>query len=200
MNSYPLRLALGRGIGTIAPAMASEPVGARNSVVGAGLGVARGSPGGDDRRMTMRLLYLMFCQMVRWLALLSRSAAARTPNCSCCAMRSRCCGGGWSGRGSTGPTGRSWLGSHGCSRATSGVGYWCSRPRCCAGIGVWSGAAGPTTPAWPSDRDGPAPPVGPADGQGEPDLGLPPHPRRALPPRLQDRGQHRVVHPAAGWC
>jgi putative transposase len=25
-------------------------------------------------------------------------------------------------------------------------------------------------------------------------LGLPPHPRRALPPRLQDRGQHRVVH------
>ena len=38
---------------------------------------ARGSPGGDDRRMTMRLLYLMFCQMVRWLALLSRSAAAK---------------------------------------------------------------------------------------------------------------------------
>jgi len=27
--------------------------------------------------MTMRLLYLMFCQVVRWLALLSRSAAAK---------------------------------------------------------------------------------------------------------------------------
>jgi hypothetical protein len=27
--------------------------------------------------MTLRLLYLTFCQVVRWLALLSRSAAAK---------------------------------------------------------------------------------------------------------------------------
>jgi hypothetical protein len=27
--------------------------------------------------MTLRLLYLLFCQVLRWLALLSRSAAAR---------------------------------------------------------------------------------------------------------------------------
>ena len=52
-------------------------VGARNSVVVLGWEFARGSPGGDDRRMTLRLLYLMSCQVVRWLALLSRSAAAK---------------------------------------------------------------------------------------------------------------------------
>jgi hypothetical protein len=35
----------------------------------------------DDRRMTLRLLYLLFCQVLRWLALLARSAAAKTPSC-----------------------------------------------------------------------------------------------------------------------
>ena len=38
---------------------------------------ARGSPGRDDRRMTLRLLYLLFCQVMNWLALLARSAAAK---------------------------------------------------------------------------------------------------------------------------
>jgi hypothetical protein len=33
--------------------------------------------GGDDRRMTLRLLYLLFCQVLRWLALLARSSAAK---------------------------------------------------------------------------------------------------------------------------
>src|SRR6266536_6591171 len=33
--------------------------------------------GHDDRRMTLRLLYLLFCQVLRWLALLSRSSAAK---------------------------------------------------------------------------------------------------------------------------
>jgi putative transposase len=33
----------------------------------------------------------------------------------------------------------------------------------------------------------------------EPDLGLPSHPRRAVSPRLQDRGQHRLDDPAARW-
>jgi putative transposase len=33
--------------------------------------------GRDDRRMTLRLLYLLFCQVLRWLALLSRSSAAK---------------------------------------------------------------------------------------------------------------------------
>jgi putative transposase len=33
--------------------------------------------GRDDRRMILRLLYLPFCQVVRWLALLARSSAAK---------------------------------------------------------------------------------------------------------------------------
>jgi putative transposase len=33
--------------------------------------------GPHDRRMTLRLLYLLFCQALRWLALLARSSAAK---------------------------------------------------------------------------------------------------------------------------
>ena len=38
---------------------------------------ARGWPGRDDRCMTLRLLYLLFCQVMSWLALLARSSAAK---------------------------------------------------------------------------------------------------------------------------
>jgi putative transposase len=34
-------------------------------------------PGRDDRHMALRLLYLLFCQVTRWLALLARSTAAK---------------------------------------------------------------------------------------------------------------------------
>jgi hypothetical protein len=33
--------------------------------------------GGDDRCMTLRLLYLLLCQVLRWLVLLARSSAAK---------------------------------------------------------------------------------------------------------------------------
>ncbi len=33
--------------------------------------------GPHDRRMTLRLLYLLFCQALRWLVLLARSSAAK---------------------------------------------------------------------------------------------------------------------------
>ena len=38
---------------------------------------ARESSGRDDRCMTLRLLYLLFCQVVSWLGLLARSSAAK---------------------------------------------------------------------------------------------------------------------------
>src|SRR4030095_13863988 len=33
--------------------------------------------GHDDRRMTLRLLYLLFCRVMGWLALLARTSAAK---------------------------------------------------------------------------------------------------------------------------
>jgi hypothetical protein len=47
---------------------------------------------------------------------------------------------------------------------------------------------------WPAGRDDQAARVGAVAGQGESDLGVPPHPRRAVPTRLRDRGQHRLDH------
>jgi hypothetical protein len=147
--------------------------------------------------MTLRLLYLLFCQVLGWLALLSRSAAARTPSCWCCATRSRCCNARSPGRSWTGPTGRCWPGRRGCCPDQLGGACWCSRRRCCAGIGSWCGAAGATRTvvAGPVSmeiralvlrlaRDNP--------------LGVSPRPWRVVPPRVgeQDRGQHRVDHRA----
>ena len=37
--------------------------------------------GHDDPSMTLRLLYLMFCQPMEWLTLLPRSSAAKDASC-----------------------------------------------------------------------------------------------------------------------
>src|SRR5829696_1821318 len=84
--------------------------------------------------MTLRLLYLLFCQVLRWLALLSRRAAARDAELLMLrhevavlrrqAARPR----------STGPTGQCWPGWRGCCPVRSGAGCLCSPQRCCAGI------------------------------------------------------------------
>jgi len=50
--------------------------------------------------MTFRLLFLLFCQVLRWLGLLARSSAARTLSWWS-AVRGRGAGGGWPGLGST---------------------------------------------------------------------------------------------------
>ena len=55
-----------------------------------------------------------------------------------------------------------------------------SRQPCCAGTGTSSPSAGPTRTAGPADRHREGNHrARPAVGEGEPDLGLPPHPRRA---------------------
>jgi hypothetical protein len=140
----------------------------------------------DDRRMTLRLLYLSFCQVTRWIVLLARSSAAK--DAELLMLR------------------------HEVAMLRRQV----IRPRLdWADRAVLAGLArllpppelasepGPAplelpAPAGPADSDGRASGAGAPAGQGESELGLPPHSRRVVPPRLpaHDRGQHGVDHPA----
>jgi putative transposase len=43
--------------------------------------------------MILQLLYLMFCQVMGWLALLARSSSAKDAELLISATRSRCCDG-----------------------------------------------------------------------------------------------------------
>jgi hypothetical protein len=145
--------------------------------------------------MTLRLLYLRFCQVLRWLALRARSAAAKDAELlmlrhEVAVLRRRVTRPrvDWADRAVLAGLAR-------LLPAQAGAG--CSSSHAAP---VESGA-GPSpldlsAPAWPSRRIEGDSQAGAAAGQGEPDLGLPPHPRRAMPARLQDR-QHRLDNPAA---
>jgi putative transposase len=152
--------------------------------------------------MTLRLLYLLFCQVLRWLALLARSSAAKDAELLMLrhevmvlrrqVSRPRV---DWADRAVLAGLARllprpTW---HGLFVGPATAAGLAARP-------------GPTplelpAPAWPPGAGGRASRAGAAAGQGEPDLGLPSHPRRAVPPGLQgqDRGQHRLDHPALRW-
>jgi hypothetical protein len=131
--------------------------------------------------MTFRLLYLLFCQVLRWLVLLSRSSAAKDAELLVLrhevavlrrqVTRPRV---DWADRAVLAPLAR-------LLPDQLGTGCLSSQKRCCAGIATWSDAAGPTCTAWPAGHSDGGPRAGAAAGRGEPDLGVSPHPRRAVP-------------------
>jgi hypothetical protein len=175
-------------------------VGARKSVTASELRLRRGGSDADDRWMALRLLYLIFCQVLGWLGLLARRSA--TKNAELLVLRHQVA---VLRRQVTRPR-TDWA-----DRALL-AGLARLLPRSvCGGLFVQpatllrASRPGPapvdvSTPAWSSEDLARGSRSGAAAGRGEPDLGLPPHPRRAVPPRLRDRGQHRVDHPPTRRC
>ena len=85
--------------------------------------------------MTFRLLYLLFCQVLRWLALLAQSSAAKDAELlmlryEVAVLRRRVSRPrlDWADRAV------SWLGLCGCCPAQAGTGCLSGQKRCCAGI------------------------------------------------------------------
>src|SRR6266516_4735706 len=117
--------------------------------------------------MTLRLTYLLFCQVLRWLALLARSSAAKDAELlmlrhEVAVLR----------RQETHPRVH-WAGRAGAAAAPSSLAGPVHPAADAAGMASRPGPTPLDLPpsAWPSGSGGRAPRVGAAAGQGEPDLG-----------------------------
>ena len=148
--------------------------------------------------MTLRLLDLLLCQVLRWLALLARSPAAKDAELLVVRHEVAVLRRQGPGHRSTGPTGRCWPAWRGSCPARPGGACACSRPRCWAGVGTWSGAAGPTGTGVAGRPWRPRCARWCCGWPGRTRPGVSPHPPGAVPPRLpgQDRGQYGVDDPA----
>jgi len=93
--------------------------------------------------MALRLLYLLFCQVLRWLALLARSSVAKDAELLILGHQIAVLRRGRAGLGSTGQTEPRWLGSRGYCPARPGGACSFSRKRCWGGIETSSDATGP---------------------------------------------------------
>jgi hypothetical protein len=147
--------------------------------------------------VSLRLLYLIFSQLLSWLTLLLAHRRRRTSSSSSCATRSPYSAEPTPSPAWTGPT------EHCLPHSSDAC------PRCCAGI-AWSPRHGPALAPPPGDQevDLPEPLRSPthrpddcradrADGPRERDLGLPAHPRGTAQARLPRRRIHRPPDPQA---
>ena len=142
--------------------------------------------------MTLRLLCLIFCQLTGWLA----GRRPRTPRSSCSDTRWWCCAAGHPAMPLLARPRRA-LGADPAAPQAAPTPSVSDAGDVAALASAAAQAASDQTPPPARSTGDPhaATAVDPSDGSREPDLGLPAHPRRTHPARLQARAKYRVATP-----